>query len=181
MHLNFASSHSYSCGYKNAYEEYATILRTKFPELTVVGENANPPFVKMKLAQMLSVGKFIIIALVLGNVNPFAMMNVATPSVWLWLTEHKAYGTLMTFFLANTLESNLISTGAFEITLNGEKLRSEKNIYCAMHFIPDVPVWSKIQTGRIPSPQELVQIIDNHNLMKADLNSYRLNTDRDFT
>lgn len=38
----------------------------------------------------------------------------------------------------------LISSGAFEISLN------------------DVPVWSKIETGRIPAPQELFQIIDSH-------------------
>lgn len=37
----------------------------------------------------------------------------------------------------------LVSSGAFEISLN------------------DVPVWSKLQTGRIPAPQELFQIIDN--------------------
>lgn len=37
----------------------------------------------------------------------------------------------------------LVASGAFEISLN------------------DVPVWSKLQTGRIPAPQELFQIIDN--------------------
>jgi hypothetical protein len=26
----------------------------------------------------------------------------------------------------------------------------------------DVPVWSKLETGRIPQPPELFQIIDNH-------------------
>lgn len=26
----------------------------------------------------------------------------------------------------------------------------------------DVPVWSKLETGRIPSPQEILQIIENH-------------------
>ena len=36
------------------------------------------------------------------------------------------------------------STGAFEISLN------------------DMPVWSKIESGRIPQPGELFQIIDNH-------------------
>lgn len=31
-----------------------------------------------------------------------------------------------------------------------------------MSCTPDVPVWSKLETGRIPSPQEMFQIIDNH-------------------
>lgn len=28
--------------------------------------------------------------------------------------------------------------------------------------ISDVPVWSKLVTGRVPQPPELFQIIDNH-------------------
>lgn len=50
----------------------------------------------------------------------------------------------MLFFLTNIFEGQLISSGAFEIFLN------------------DVPVWSKLETGRIPQPAELFQIIDNH-------------------
>lgn len=37
----------------------------------------------------------------------------------------------------------LISSGAFEIYFN------------------DVPIWSKLQSGRVPAPAELFQIIDN--------------------
>ena len=29
-------------------------------------------------------------------------------------------------------------------------------------FITDVPIWSKMETGRIPSPQEMFQIIENN-------------------
>jgi len=29
-------------------------------------------------------------------------------------------------------------------------------------YFTDVPVWSKLQTGRIPSPPELLQIVDNN-------------------
>jgi predicted Rdx family selenoprotein len=51
---------------------------------------------------------------------------------------------MMIFFLCNTIEGQLIATGAFEISFN------------------DVPVWSKLETGRIPQPPELFQIIENH-------------------
>lgn len=54
------------------------------------------------------------------------------------------YSCLMIFFLSNIIEGQLIQSGAFEISLN------------------DVPVWSKLETGRIPQPAELFQIIDNH-------------------
>lgn len=55
-------------------------------------------------------------------------------------------GNVLNFALFDTIFTlpQLISSGAFEISLN------------------DVPVWSKLETGRIPAPQELFQIIDSH-------------------
>ena len=47
----------------------------------------------------------------------------------------------MIFFFFNSLESYLISTGAFEI------------------FVNDVPLWSKLQSGRLPSSDEFVQML----------------------
>lgn len=29
-------------------------------------------------------------------------------------------------------------------------------------FFTDVPVWSKLETGRIPSASEMFQIVENH-------------------
>lgn len=51
--------------------------------------------------------------------------------------------SIFTLFL-DMLEAQLISSGAFEISLN------------------DIPIWSKLATGRIPSPQELFSIIESH-------------------
>ncbi|KAL3847164.1 hypothetical protein ACJMK2_018090 [Sinanodonta woodiana] len=60
-----------------------------------------------------------------------------TPNIFLWATQNKIYACLMVFFISNAIEGQLISTGAFEISLN------------------DVPVWSKLETGRIPNPAEM--------------------------
>lgn len=67
-----------------------------------------------------------------------------TPQIYVWAIENKIYSVMMLFFIGNLLEGQLISTGAFEILFN------------------DVPVWSKLETGRVPSPQEIFQIVDNH-------------------
>lgn len=69
---------------------------------------------------------------------------MAQPTFWLWAVENKLFAVMMTFFFGNMLEAQLMSTGAFEIILN------------------DIPVWSKIATGRIPSPSELFSIIESH-------------------
>lgn len=46
-----------------------------------------------------------------------------------------------------------MSTGAFEITLN------------------DVPVWSKLESGHLPSMQQLVQILDNEMKLNVHMDS----------
>ncbi|KAL4220046.1 hypothetical protein ACF0H5_020457 [Mactra antiquata] len=95
-------------------------------------------------AQGLSVLKLVIIAMVVAGQNPFPHLNMETPSVFTWAVENKVYACLMIFFISNAVEGQLISTGAFEISLN------------------DVPVWSKLDTGRIPSASEMFQIIENN-------------------
>lgn len=86
----------------------------------------------------------VVIFCILGGVNIFQYINQPVPSWWNWCVENKLYACMMLFFLGNLVEGQLIQSGAFEIWLN------------------DVPVWSKLETGRIPQPPELFQIIDSH-------------------
>lgn len=110
---------SYSWGYKRAFEEYSTVLREKYPELTIIGDNFPPPTAKHYLALAFNVVKLLTIALIVINVDPFAMLGLETPTFWVWLASNRIYGCLMTFFISNTIEGQLISTGAFEISYNG--------------------------------------------------------------
>ncbi|KAJ4445149.1 hypothetical protein ANN_06950 [Periplaneta americana] len=134
----------YSCGYQKAYQDYSNILHEKYPEIIVEGENYNPPGYNMFFAKALGIGKLLLIVCILSGVNIFSSIGQTEPSWWKWCVENKLYSCMMLFFLCNVLEGQLVSTGAFEISFN------------------DVPVWSKIETGRIPQPPELFQIIDNH-------------------
>nr|SVE74446.1 EOG090X0DP2 [Daphnia barbata] len=131
-------------GYRKVFEQYAAILQQKYPSLAIEGENHPPPFMNQKIAQFLGIVKIVLILLIISGTNVFGHLGVQTPSVWEWTQQNKFYACLMTFFLCNAIEGQLISTGAFEITLN------------------DVPLWSKLETGRIPQPPELFQMIDNH-------------------
>lgn len=88
-------------------------------------------------------GKMILIMCILSGVNIFAWLNKPQPAWWTWCLENKIYACMMMFFLANMIEGQLVSSGAFEISLN------------------NIPLWSKLETGRIPQPPELFQIIDN--------------------
>lgn len=110
----------------------------------IEGDNYPPDPWKMNLAQFISYAKLAVIACVIASINPFNYFNTPTPGMLSWALENKFYAAMMIFFLANAVETQLISTGAFEISVD------------------NMPVWSKIDSGRIPQPPELFQIIDTH-------------------
>ena len=74
--------------------------------------------------------KLLFIMLILGGINIFAYLGIETPSFWEWMQANKLYACLMTFFLCNMIEGQLISTGAFEIYLNGIAPLLKKYILC---------------------------------------------------
>lgn len=98
----------------------------------------------MYISKILVVAKYALMALIGSSFDIFGFFGMVPPTFWLWATENKLFAIMMTFFFTNMLEAQLISSGAFEISLN------------------DIPIWSKITTGRIPAPQELFQIIESH-------------------
>lgn len=126
------------------FEQYAHALNERFPGMTIEGDHYPPPMLRSTVAQALGIIKFILIGFIVTGYNPFPTLNVQTPSAFTWAMENKMYSCLMLFFISNAIEGQLISTGAFEILFN------------------DVPIWSKIETGRIPSPPEMFQMIENN-------------------
>jgi len=125
------------------------MIQERYPTLTIEGDNYPPPSHKAILAQVLSFAKLGLIAAVLFGFDPFGAVGLQTPGVMQWALNNKIYACMMTFFLSNAIEGQLISTGAFEISLN------------------DVPVWSKLEVGRIPSPPELLQILESQMKMSG--------------
>lgn len=134
----------YSCGYRKLFDQYTTIINEKYPYMLVSGYNYDPPGINMFLAKALGMLKLAVILCILGGVNIFDYLNMPAPTWWQWCTENKMYACMMLYFVSNIIEGQLIQSGAFEISLN------------------DVPVWSKLETGRVPQPAELFQIIDSH-------------------
>lgn len=126
------------------FEQFSHAIQQKYPDLNIHGDNYPPPPLRAYIVQFLSMAKFMAILLVVSGQDPFTWLQMQTPAVWSWAVQNKIYACMMLFFVCNAIEGQMISTGAFEITFN------------------DVPVWSKLETGRIPSPQEMFQILENH-------------------
>ena len=68
---------------------------------------------------MLSYLKLAAIGCLLFGYNPFGLFGMQTPGFWLWAVENKWYACILAFFVGNMVENQLLSTGAFEVYLNG--------------------------------------------------------------
>ncbi|CAJ0610403.1 unnamed protein product [Cylicocyclus nassatus] len=132
-----------SCGYKQAFEQFSMAVRDKYPEMPIEGSNYPPVKWKEYLAHTINVLKIAAIAVVITGRNPFTSLGMGEPSILQWAQSNKISACMMLFLLTNMVESTLLSTGAFEIFMDKEQ------------------IWSKLESGRVPSPQELLQMIDS--------------------
>jgi selT/selW/selH-like putative selenoprotein len=132
-----------SCGYRQAFDQFSQMLREKYPGIEIVGENFPPPPFKAIGAQVISFAKIGLIVMVVMGRDPFQSLGMPTPAIFTWMVNNKLSASLMLFMLSNAVEGMLTSTGAFEIYLGNEQ------------------IWSKIESGRVPSPQELFQAIES--------------------
>uniref|UniRef100_K7FF00 Selenoprotein T n=2 Tax=Cryptodira TaxID=8464 RepID=K7FF00_PELSI len=140
-------------GYRRVFEEYMRVISQRYPDIRIEGENYLPQPIYRHIASFLSVFKLVLIGLIIVGKDPFAFFGMQAPSIWQWGQENKVYACMMVFFLSNMIENQCMSTGAFEITLN------------------DVPVWSKLESGHLPSMQQLVQILDNEMKLNVHMES----------
>uniref|UniRef100_A0A673J802 Selenoprotein T n=1 Tax=Sinocyclocheilus rhinocerous TaxID=307959 RepID=A0A673J802_9TELE len=140
-----------SCGYKRVLEEYTQALNQRYPDIRIEGENYLPLPIYRHIASFLSMFKLLLIGVIIVGKDPFALFGMQAPGLWVWSQENKIYACMMVFFFSNMIENQCMSTGAFEITLN------------------DVPVWSKLESGHLPSMQQLVQILENEMKMNVHM------------
>ncbi|CAF1504891.1 unnamed protein product [Rotaria sordida] len=147
----------HSCGYQNLFKQFSELVHKNYPNIAVMGENYPPSPLKALFARILSIIKILLLICLLFGQNPFPFLNISTPKIYLWALQNKMYACLMIFFLLNSFESYLTSTGAFEISID------------------DVPLWSKIETGRLPSSNEFIQMLETFSAKIGSNNHVHLN------
>lgn len=144
----------HSCGYRQAFDEFARILQTQYPEIKVEGANYQPSWFKYQIVNLVFISKIALLAMIYMDINPFNYLQMNTPGFWTYMTQSKMTTSLMILFMANSIESNMMSSGAFEI------------------FYNDMPIWSKIQTGRVPTAPELLQIVGSHRTINKPVRDF---------
>ncbi|KAI3374969.1 hypothetical protein L3Q82_021495, partial [Scortum barcoo] len=108
--------------YKRVFEEYTQALYQRYPDIRIEGENYLPIPLYRHVASFLSMFKLLLIGVIIIGRDPFAPFGMQAPGIWEWGQGNKIYACMMVFFLSNMIENQLMSTGAFEITLNGESV-----------------------------------------------------------
>ena len=106
---------SYSCGYRNAFEQYAEMLNKKYPDIIVEGGLYPPPGYNSILARILTIAKMFLIICIISGTDIAQYLGRGTPAWWSWCLSNKIYSCTMIFLLCNMLEGQLISTGKFKI------------------------------------------------------------------
>lgn len=114
----------YSCGYKKAFEDYAQAIQKVHPSILVNGEHYNPSGGRMYLVQLISITKFAFIFIVLTGFWPAQLDAFVPAGIKAWIFNHKLYACLMAFFLSGSIESTLLSSGAFEIYYKGKQTKN---------------------------------------------------------
>lgn len=136
--------------YRNVFEQYSEIVRTHCPHISVVGEPYPPSKFKVSLSRILTILKYTLIVIICLDLNPFSFLNISTPLFYSWAIKNKIHACMMLFFLPNLLQSYLMTTGAFEISVD------------------DALIWSKLQTGRLPSNDEFIEILQQYKNPKEE-------------
>merc|ERR1712071_66738 len=130
-----------------AFAQYSQILAEAHPTVPVSGDNYPPPGFRLQLAHIIGALKMAVLMMLALSFNPWTYFGQEvlgpTPKAYLWALDNKIFACMVIFFCANLVETQLISTGAFEVSVGGSV------------------VWSKLETGRVPQPRELLQIINN--------------------
>ncbi|KRY48443.1 Selenoprotein T2, partial [Trichinella britovi] len=123
---------------------YARLIQSQFPGVVVKGETYPPPPYKATVAEVIRALKIVLILCILFEVDLAFLLNISIPPIYVWAMQNKVSACLMLFFMSTAIENYLLSTGAFEIFMN------------------DIPLWSKLDVGRIPQITELFGIINAH-------------------
>lgn len=134
---------------KGNFLQLKKFLQTKYPELyepnSVTGSLQPPTAMGDLIGRICSTIWLIGISLLLGGGYIFNALKMPEP----WWYEKMKNNTMAVFvglFMINNIGTGMMQTGAFEVFLNGVK------------------VYSKLETGRMPTGQMIVDAFARHGL-----------------
>lgn len=128
---------------KNNFLGLRNFIEGSFPEFqgNIYGEVYPPPAHAQFIAQLTGYLWLIGIVLLLGGDKIFQALGMETPEFVKEMIKNKP-GAFLALFIMNSVGNSMVNTGAFEI------------------FVNDDLIFSKLQTQRFPTGDELVTALE---------------------
>lgn len=112
-----------------------------YTNVEVIGEEYPVGFTRDIFSKLIFGLQIFIIIVIISHEKAKEYMPFVPQNVWSLIERKKWLLIILTFFLGNNIYSTLRRSGAFEIFINNEL------------------VFSKLQTGAVPTYQDLIRII----------------------
>jgi len=130
---------------KRNYLELQHHLISRFPDLQnrVSGSIDQPAEVFVMLANITNLLQILGMAFFIFGDSLLKTFGISSKPKWLSFVQDNKMMCFIGLFMLNNMANSNLSTGAFEVEYNG------------------IVVWSKLETGRMPSVMGVVQGIEN--------------------
>lgn len=113
-------------------------LQQEFPDVEMRGEYYTPPQPRPFIAQSVQIIYMGLLLIMATGDMFFQMFGMPTPPMMERVRESQMSYMFFVYFIGNAVATNLMNSGAFEVKYNDEL------------------VWSKLETGRLPTWPELI-------------------------
>ena len=130
-----------SWSYKNNFQQVKDIIQNEYPDLDVIGGEYPPTPLNKLLSRVCSGIQIGFFAMMIAGDRIFQGLGMQEPGFYRYMKERKMIAFFFIFIIGNNLSNQFWSTGAFEITFR------------------DQTVFSKLQLGRMPYLQEILERI----------------------
>merc|ERR1711871_572498 len=132
--------------------EFRRILLRKFPGVPIVGKVYPPGDDKIMIATVAQYGFFIGIGVIFFGQGLFKAMGMAQPPAWYAAVQENKMQACMFLWIANSLATSQLATGAFEIWYDGDL------------------IFSKLEERRWPDPMEVIRALEIRGVPTAGRN-----------
>lgn len=133
---------------KGNFFKVKKFLETRFPELEghVHGTNYPPTQMAQTIASITGMIWFVGIALMIGGSFIFKTLKIPEPEFYKFMQQNQVM-CFVSLFMINNIGSSMLTTGAFEVFMNGDL------------------AFSKLASGKFPDAQDLVNSLAEKGFM----------------
>jgi selT/selW/selH-like putative selenoprotein len=132
------------------FHDVRKFVETNYPELkgSIIGDVYPPPWYALWISSICGWIWLGGIILIFAGSNLCQSFGIREPQLLTWINNNKIQ-TFMVLFMMNNVASSMLSTGAFEVYLDGNL------------------VFSKLEMKRFPQPQDIIAAFEQYGIFQS--------------